>query len=262
MSVWTAIRDKVSSVRGRNALPAKGDASAFSAEDVVTGYGGSPIVDGISIQLNPNEIVAILGPNGSGKSTLLKAMVRVLPLYSGTVRLDGDDISELQPHTASIRGIGYVPQNNNVFSSLTIKENLEIGLIARGRRPRLSELSAVLDGTFPELSTRLAQQAGTLSGGQRQMLAMAKVLVTEPSVLVLDEPTANLSPQVSDVVLDKMRDIRAQGIPILVVEQRVDLALSVSDRAYILVAGTIRRTGISSEIAGDPELYRLFLGGE
>ena len=222
------------------------------------GYGGSEILHGVDLAVDAGEIVTIIGPNGSGKSTAMKAVVGVAPVTAGAVRFDGRSIESLPADRRIPLGICYVPQTENVFPSLTIAENLEMGGFLRkdGLKLRAAELYERL----PDLAETRNAKAGTLSGGQRQMLALARALMLDPKLLLLDEPSAGLSPAYVEVVFERIRDVNASGVAILMVEQNAKRALSISNRGYVLTTGETRMTGPGPALAADPQVGRLYLG--
>lgn len=233
--------------------------AALAIENLEAGYEpGLPIVRGASLAVMPGEIVAILGPNGAGKSTLVKAAVGLVPISAGRVRLDGQDITRVPAHEMIRRGLAFVPQTENVFANLTIAENLELAaaLLRADRRSRLEPVYAM----FPDLARQRTLRAGRLSGGQRQMLAVARALIANPRVLVLDEPSAGLSPKLVGQVLAQLRDVRDSGVTVLLVEQNVKAALAVADRAAILVEGRERIVAPCAELLNDPRIGELYLG--
>ncbi len=235
-------------------------APLLSASEVVAGYArGLPVVHGVSVDVAPREIVAIIGPNGAGKSTLLKAVAGLIATESGRITLGGRDITALPGHQIVGAGVGYVPQTGNVFSSLTIHENLKVG----GHTLR-GELAARLErayGLFPVLAEKRRQRARALSGGQRQMLAIARALMTEPSLVMLDEPTAGLGPLVVGGVFRQLRRLAEGGVAVLMVEQNAKAALRVSDRGYVLTEGRNRIAGRAADLLADPAVAEAFLGG-
>ncbi|XVU22401.1 ABC transporter ATP-binding protein [Actinoplanes sp. CA-054009] len=216
------------------------------------------ILNGCDLTAAPGELVGIIGPNGAGKSTLLKAMFGQVRIRGGSVTLDGDDVTGLKADKMVGRGVGFVPQTGNVFTSLTIGENLEIGIF---QRPRLfrQRRDAVCE-LFPDLTGRLKQKAGSLSGGERQMVAMARALMTGPSVLLLDEPSAGLSPQRQDEVFLHTHRIRRSGVAVVMVEQNARRCLQICDRAYVLDQGRNAHTGTGRELMHDPRVIELYLG--
>ena len=230
-------------------------------EALVAGYEpGVPIVRGVTIHVSPGEIVAILGPNGAGKSTLIKSVAGFVPKFSGRVFLESDDVTELAAHEVVRHGLAFVPQTENVFAGMTVADNFALAaavLPHRDRRGRIGEMFAF----FPSLVGRRAQLAGRLSGGERQMLAVARALMVRPRLLVLDEASAGLSPKMVETVFAQLKTIRASGVAILLVEQNVRAALAISDRAYVLVEGENRHEGNAADVAGDPVVAALYLGG-
>jgi branched-chain amino acid transport system ATP-binding protein len=230
-------------------------------EDLVAGYEpGLPIVRGASLRVQAGEIVAILGPNGAGKSTLVKAIAGLVPKFSGRVSLDGADITSRRAHELARGGLGFVPQVENVFAAMTVDDNLKLAAAILPREARAERVRAVA-ALFPDLARFGRLAAGRLSGGQRQMLAIARALVVRPKVLILDEASAGLSPKLVAEVFAKVREIRAAGATILLVEQNVRAALSVADRAYVLAEGRNRHEGPAADLARDPAIARLYLGG-
>lgn len=233
----------------------------FLIGDVMTGgYGRGPdILHGCTIAVNPGEIAVIVGPNGAGKSTAMKAIFGMLNVRSGSVRLDGEDITSLSPQDRVLKGMGFVPQVRNIFPSMTVEENLEMGAFIRTDDFR-DTMEQVYD-LFPILRDKRYQAAGELSGGQRQQVAVGRALMTKPKVLMLDEPTAGVSPVVMDELFDRIIEVSRTGIPILMVEQNAKQALEIADRAYVLVQGANAHTGTGKELLADPEVRRSFLGG-
>ena len=228
--------------------------------DVAAGYGGAPIVSGVNISVGPGEVVSIIGPNGAGKSTLLKAVTGRLPVTNGTVTFGDRDVTNMRGHLLARMGLGFVPQTRDVFETLTVTENLEMGGYLLAKRKLTARTDAVL-ATFPALAEMRTRTASKLSGGERKMLAVARVLMLEPRVLVLDEPTSNLSPDLSRAVLrDQVRRLADAGTSVLLVEQKAFEALGVSDWAYILVAGRVDVAGAAGEILARPDIREVFLG--
>jgi ABC-type branched-subunit amino acid transport system ATPase component len=228
------------------------------AEGVTSGYGEVPIVEDVSIHIGQDEIVTIIGPNGAGKSTVLKALFGFLPVWQGRVSLAGDDVTGLAPELLVCRGIAFVPQTENIFPSLTIRENLTMGGITRadGVEERISWVFEL----FPVLAERPRERAGRLSGGQRQTLAIARALMLEPRILLLDEPSASLSPKMVETVLANVVEINRRGTAVLMVEQRARQALAISDRGYVLANGRNRLEGPAVDLLASDEVRRLYLG--
>lgn len=233
--------------------------AVLELDDVVGGYGETQILHGVSLQVAPGEIVAIIGPNGAGKSTAMKAVFGLLRLTSGKVRLDGEDITNTPPDQVVKKGVCYVPQTSNIFPTLTVEENLEMGAYVRNDdiRPRLGEIYEM----FPPLMEKRRQVAGTLSGGQRQLVAMGKALMLEPKILLVDEPTAGLSPKFRGEIFHIIMDINAAGTPILMVEQNAKQALSIAARGYVLVDGRNRLEDTGQGLLANQEVGEMFLGG-
>jgi branched-chain amino acid transport system ATP-binding protein len=227
--------------------------------DVHAGYGETEILHGLNIHVDAGEIVVIVGPNGAGKSTAMKAVLGLLNIRSGRIMLEGQDITGTKPTEVVTKGVSYVPQNHNVFVSLSVQENLEMGAWTRteGIPQRLVEMYEM----FPDLAEKRRQPAGSLSGGQRQMVAMAKALMVDPHILFLDEPTAGLSPKYRGQIFATVQKINAAGVPVLMVEQNAKQALAVAHRGYVLVDGQNRYTGTGAELIADREVARMFLGG-
>ena len=223
------------------------------------GYGGADILKGCTIAVEAGEIAVIVGPNGAGKSTAMKAMFGMLDLRAGTVLLNGDDISDLPPQQRVRRGMGFVPQTQNVFTSMTVEENLQMGGFIRG--DDFSDTIEEIYRLFPVLREKRAQPAGELSGGQRQQVAVGRALMTQPKVLMLDEPTAGVSPIVMGELLDRIIDVAQTGIAILMVEQNAKQALQIADRGYVLVQGENRYTDSGGALLANPDVRRAFLGG-
>ena len=231
----------------------------FSGENMTGGYGGADIISSCTINVNKGEIVAILGPNGAGKSTAMKAMLGLLNLKSGKVSIDGKDISKLSPQDRVKEGISFVPQTRNVFTGLSVQENLEMG--AYLREEHVEEIINEIYELFPVLKEKKFQIVGELSGGQRQQVALGRALMTKPSVLMLDEPTAGVSPIVMDELFDHILKVKKTNVAILMVEQNAKQALSIADRGYVLVTGENKFSGTGKELLNDPEVRRSFLGG-
>lgn len=231
----------------------------FEGNKMTAGYGNGPdIISLCSINVNRGEIVAILGPNGAGKSTAMKAMLGLLNLKSGSILIDGKDISNLSPQDRVKKGISFVPQTKNVFAGLTVRENLEVGAFLRN-----DELIKVIEEIyelFPILKEKKSQVVGELSGGQRQQVALGRALMIKPSVLMLDEPTAGVSPIVMDELFQHIIKVKETNVAIIMVEQNAKQALSISDRGYVLVTGQNKFEGSGNELLKDPEVRRSFLG--
>ena len=223
------------------------------------GYGGADILKGCTIAVEPGEIAVIVGPNGAGKSTAMKAMFGLLDLRAGTVFLDGEDITSLPPQNRVQRGMGFVPQTQNVFTSMTVEENLEMGGFIRDHD--LNDTIEEIYDLFPVLREKRTQPAGELSGGQRQQVAVGRALMTQPKVLMLDEPTAGVSPIVMDDLFDRIIDVARTGIAILMVEQNAKQALTIANRGYVLVQGENRYTDTGAELLANPDVRQAFLGG-
>jgi branched-chain amino acid transport system ATP-binding protein len=232
----------------------------LAVENLVAGYEPDvPIVRGASIHIGRGEIVAILGPNGAGKSTLIKAVAGVVQKFSGRVVLDGADITRRKAHQMVRSGLAFVPQTENVFATMSVEENLRIAVAVLPKAARQARMDAVLD-VFPDLARQLRLRAGRLSGGQRQMLAVARALMVEPKVLMLDEASAGLSPRLVEIVFAKVEEIARAGTSILLIEQNARAALAIADRAYILVEGRNRYEGRGPELLTDPSVAALYLG--
>lgn len=233
--------------------------SFLQGEGLYGGYGGADILHGCSIGVNKGEVTVVVGPNGAGKSTAMKAMFGLLDIREGSVELDGQDISRLPPQERVGLGMGFVPQNANVFTSMTVEENLEMGAFIRKDdfRPTMEQVFSL----FPVLGEKRSQPAGELSGGQRQQVAVGRALMTQPSVLMLDEPTAGVSPIVMDELFDRIIEIAKTGIAILMVEQNARQALEIADRGFVLVQGQNRYTDTGEALLADPEVRKSFLGG-
>jgi branched-chain amino acid transport system ATP-binding protein len=228
-------------------------------DNVVAGYvPGVDILNGCSLTLGSDELVGIIGPNGAGKSTLLKALFGLLDIREGTVTYKGEDIGGMTAHELVSRGIGYVPQNNNVFPSLTVSENLEMGVFLRPKTFK-TRLDFVTD-MFPRLGERLNQRAGSLSGGERQMLGMSRALMMDPEVLLLDEPSAGLSPVLQDQVFINTKKINKAGVAVVMVEQNAARCLQICDRGYVLDQGTNAYTDTGRSLLTDPNVIALYLG--
>ena len=224
------------------------------------GYGDGPdILHDCTIAVNKGEIAVIVGPNGAGKSTGMKAIFGMLKMNKGSVRLDGEDITHLSPQDRVTKGMGFVPQTSNIFTTMTVEENLEMGAFICG--DDIKETMEQIYELFPILKDKRYQAAGELSGGQRQQVAVGRALMTQPKVLMLDEPTAGVSPIVMDELFDRIIEVARTGIPILMVEQNARQALEIADKGYVLVQGRNAFTGTGKELLNDPEVRKSFLGG-
>ena len=232
--------------------------SFFQGKEMTGGYGGPNIITSCTVDVNRGEIVAILGPNGAGKSTAMKAMLGLLNLKSGTVTIDGKDISNLSPQDRVKQGISFVPQTRNVFTGLSVRENLEMGAYLRSEN--IEKVIEEIFKLFPILKEKQSQLVGELSGGQRQQVALGRALMIKPSVLMLDEPTAGVSPIVMEELFEHIVKVKETNVAILMVEQNAKQALSISDRGYVLVTGENKFEGTGKELLNDPEVRRSFLG--
>jgi branched-chain amino acid transport system ATP-binding protein len=236
-----------------------GRGPVVEAHEVIAGYVPEvDILNGCSLTVGEHEFVGIIGPNGAGKSTLLKAVLGLVPVRSGTVSYDGAEITGRKPHELVARGVGFVPQTRNVFPSLSVRENLEMGCFLDSSL--FVERFEYVISLFPRLAERADQRAGSLSGGERQMVAMGRALMLKPRVLLLDEPSAGLSPALQDQVFLQCRRINGTGVAILMVEQNARRCLQVCDRAYVLDQGRNAYTGTGRELAADPKVIELYLG--
>ncbi len=233
----------------------------LAADGVTAGYGGDPVIRDITVSAAPGEVVSLVGPNGSGKSTLLKSLVGIVHVSSGTVRVGDKDITNQPPEEIARAAVGYVPQVDDVFGPLTVRENLEMGGYLLPRRLVAERVERVV-AIFPRLGGMLGRGAGKLSGGERKMLAMGRVLMLDPGLFLLDEPTANLAPKVAGELLEEhVRRLAASGASVLIVEQRARAVLAISDRTYVLGGGEVRMEGTPAELSASPDFVESFLGG-
>ena len=223
------------------------------------GYGTVDILQGCSISVNKGQVAVIVGPNGAGKSTAMKALFGMLKLRAGQVKLNGEDISGLSPQDRVAKGMAFVPQTSNIFTSMTVEENLEMGAFLR--RDAIQSTMDQIYELFPALKNTRHQPAGELSGGQRQQVAVGRALMTQPKVLMLDEPTAGVSPIVMDELFDRIIEVSRTGISILMVEQNARQALNIADKGYVLVQGANRYTDTGEALLADPDVRKTFLGG-
>ena len=233
--------------------------SYLIGEKLTGGYGGADIIKDCTLSVDKGEIAVVVGPNGAGKSTAMKALLGMLNLRGGTVKLDGRDITGMSPQQRVAQGMAFVPQNKNVFVSMTVEENLEMGAFLR--RDDITETMEQIYDLFPILKTKRRQVAGELSGGQRQQVAVGRALMTQPSVLMLDEPTAGVSPIVMDELFDRIIEVKRSGIAILMVEQNAKEALRRCDRGYVLVQGENRFSDTGKALLNDEHVKKEFLGG-
>jgi branched-chain amino acid transport system ATP-binding protein len=234
-------------------------APVLAADDIVAGYvPGVDVLRGCSVEVRPGEVVGVIGPNGAGKSTLIKAVFGLLRVRGGTVRLRGEDVTGRPAHELVRRGVGYVPQLQNVFPTLTVEENLRMGVYLRPKDH--TRRVAAVEELFPVLADRRRQKAGAMSGGERQMLAMARALMMEPQLLLLDEPSAGLSPLHQDHVFDRCRMINSAGVAVLMVEQNARRCLQLCDRGYVLDQGRNAYTGTGTALLHDEKVIELYLG--
>ncbi len=239
--------------------PVRGE--RIRAENVTAGYGGDPVIRSISVHADPGQVVSLVGPNGSGKSTLLKSLVGLVRVSAGRVLLGDRVVTNMAPEEIARAGVGYVPQVDDVFAPLSVRENLEMGGYLLAKKEISARIEHVL-AVFPRLGTMIGRPAGKLSGGERKMLAMGRVLMLEPVAFLLDEPTANLAPAIARSLLDEhVRRLAERGAAVLIVEQRAKAVLAISDRTYVLGGGELRMEGTPAELAGSPEFVDSFLGG-
>tara|TARA_Y200000002_G_scaffold247177_1_gene204535 strand:+ start:8300 stop:9004 length:705 start_codon:yes stop_codon:yes gene_type:complete len=228
-------------------------------ENMIGGYGGQNILNGCTISVDKGEIAVVVGPNGAGKSTAMKAMFGMLNLSKGTVSINGENMEKLKPQERVLKGMGFVPQNNNVFTSMTVEENLEMGAFIR--HDHIQENIQQVYELFSVLKEKRFQPAGELSGGQRQQVAVGRALMTKPEVLMLDEPTAGVSPMVMDELFDKIIEIAETGVAILMVEQNARQALSIANKGFVMVQGENKYTDSGQKLLANEEVRKAFLGG-
>ncbi len=233
--------------------------SFLIGEKLQGGYGGADILKGCTISVEKGEIAVIVGPNGAGKSTAMKALLGMLKLNSGSIRLDGEDITGLTPQARVAKGMAFVPQTGNVFTGMSVEENLEMGAFLR--EGDINETMEQVFELFPILKDKRAQLAGELSGGQRQQVAVGRAMMTQPTVLMLDEPTAGVSPIVMDELFDRIIEVRNSGIAVLMVEQNARQALEIADHGFVLVTGENRFTDTGEALLDNPQVRKSFLGG-
>ncbi len=231
----------------------------LSAEDIVSGYGKVEILHEVSVYVDEEEMVSIIGPNGSGKSTLMKTIFGMVDVWEGRVDFQAESIVDIPPHKIVRKGLCYVPQEKNIFPSLTVEENLDMGAFIR--KDDYSEELERVYGIFPALLEKQKQVVGNLSGGQQQMVAMGAALTLDPKILLLDEPTAGLAPNLAKMILDKIKEVNETGVAILIVEQNAREALKLSNRGYVLAMGENRFTGNSRDLLKNEEVGKLYLGG-
>ncbi len=231
------------------------------AVGITAGYGGDPVIRNITVSVDPGEVVSLVGPNGSGKSTLLKSLVGIVHVDAGTVTIGGKQVTNLTPEQIARASVGYVPQVDDVFAPLTVRENLEMGGYLLPRNEVAGRVDKVLT-VFPRLAGMVSRKAGKLSGGERKMLAMGRVLMLDPGVFLLDEPTANLAPAIAATLLEEhVRGLAASGASVLIVEQRAKAVLAISQRTYVLGGGEVRMEGTPAELSVSPDFIESFLGG-
>jgi len=230
-------------------------------KNVEAAYGRIQILHGVSLEVREGEVVAVIGPNGAGKSTAFKIIMGFIRYLGGEIRFDGQDIVGLRPDQVLARGLGYVPQGRIVFNQMTVRENLEMGAYIERDKKKIRRSMQYVFSLFPRLEERQKQLAGTMSGGEQQMLAMGRALMTAPRVILMDEPSLGLAPKFVDLIFERIVELRKTGITILMVEQNAARALTISDRAYVLELGRNAREGPGRELLDDPSVRRMYLGG-
>jgi branched-chain amino acid transport system ATP-binding protein len=250
-----------SSVREGGEDPAAGGSPLLRVDGIDAAYGKVQILHSVSMVVHPAEVVSIIGPNGAGKSTVLKSVIGVLKPSAGDILFDGHSIVGLRPDQVVRRGIAVVPQGRIVFKDMTVVENLEMGAYTLKDNRRKAELMEQVFAIFPRLGERPRQQAGTMSGGEQQMLAMGRAMMSEPRMILMDEPSLGLAPLFVEQVFERIGELKAQGMTLLLVEQNAAKSLSISDRAYVLELGRNRFTGTGADLLTDPRVRRLYLGG-
>lgn len=232
----------------------------LEVKNVTAGYGDTEILRDVSIEVAEGEMVTIIGPNGAGKSTVMKTIFGLLHPRTGSVHFNGEDISALQPYQIVERGMCYVPQVSNVFTDMTVSENLEMGAFLAKKSDIEARKESIYE-YFPRLKERRHQRAGKMSGGERQMVAMGRALMLDPKLLMLDEPSAGLAPLLVDMIFEKVKEINEAGVAVLMVEQNAKKSLALADRGYVLATGQNKVDGPGDKLLGDPEVARLYLGG-
>jgi branched-chain amino acid transport system ATP-binding protein len=241
--------------------PEAGVKPALMVEDITVAYGGAVALHGVSLEVRAGETVALIGPNGAGKSTLLRAVSGLLPCRTGAIAWEGRTISNQQPARIVAAGIAHCPEERHVWSSMSVRENIALGAYLCRSRAEVAQRMELAFQRFPKLRERANQLAGTLSGGEQQMLAIARALMSEPRLLMLDEPSLGLSPKMAEEVLDVIRAINAHGVTVLLVEQNIHNALAVASRAYVLETGRVVASSLASELKGNADLVKAYLGG-
>jgi ABC-type branched-subunit amino acid transport system ATPase component len=234
--------------------------SLLEVDALEAGYDDALVLRGVSLGVDDHEIVAVIGPNGAGKSTMLKAVYGLVTLHAGSIRFDGENVTGMRPDRLTRRGLNFVPQTDNVFPTLTLAENLHVAALVLPKGKRLAAIRQMRE-LFPIVTDRRRQRAGTLSGGERKLVALARAMVTQPRLLLLDEPSAGLSPQAMDLVFDKLVEINALGIGIVMVEQNARRALALAHRGYVLDTGRNAIEGSGADLLADPQVAELYLGG-